>query len=88
MEKQTKKDRLLDTFDTAILTEQPIMILFEINNTVEIQLNHTDNLQSKIEYILSVYDDELVNTKASNVKIIDFFTDVKSELLKIAEKYL
>lgn len=87
-----KKERLEDTIDTAITSVQPLMLLIQIDDYVEISLNHANNVMVKADYLVETYDvnkkDELIHKHSPNVKIIDFFTDDTESLLKIAEKYL
>lgn len=80
---QTKKERLIESFEDAI--EQGAKYVFlemqlPLHPATELIINPIENAEKKLEYILHVYDDELLGLHAP-VSIISFgFVENLSQL--------
>jgi hypothetical protein len=70
----TKKEELIEAFEYAFENKSKYMFLemaLPLHPATELIINPIENLQQKLEYLLHVYDDELIGLHAP-VQIISF----------------
>ncbi|WP_304576716.1 hypothetical protein [Romboutsia ilealis] len=80
----TRKETLIKTFSEARENEKKFIgVVFELPDHPgrELIINSTKNFDMKEEYYRNNYDDELCNTRNSEVKIINFFAFNRMEEL-------
>lgn len=80
---------LIETnFKKAILKEEYIYVIIDINGKEELIINRPENVQEKLNYYLNTYDDCLCLKTNGNISIKSFGHGCKEDIISEVNQYM